>query len=53
MFPMVEDMQVGNPKRVSQAGFRNGRCGETAELKGREPIINTPPHLLQHPKRNS
>jgi len=28
----------------------SGRCGETAELEGREPIINTPPHLLGHPK---
>jgi len=27
------------------------RCGETAELEGREPIINTPPHLPRHPKR--
>jgi len=26
------------------------RCGETAELKGRELIINTPPHLSQNPK---
>jgi hypothetical protein len=25
-------------------------CGEMAELEGREPIINTPPHLLRHPK---
>jgi len=24
-------------------------CCETAELDGSEPIINTPPHLLQHP----
>jgi len=26
------------------------RCGETAELEGREPIVNTPPHLSRHPK---
>jgi len=25
-------------------------CGETAELEGSEPIINTPPHLPRHPK---
>ena len=27
-----------------------GRCGETAELEGRGPIVNTPPHLSRHPK---
>jgi len=26
------------------------RCGETTELEGREPIINTLPHLSLHPK---
>jgi len=26
-----------------------GRCGETMELEGREPTINTPPHHLRHP----
>jgi hypothetical protein len=26
------------------------RCGETTELEGREPFINTPPHLSRHPK---
>jgi len=26
------------------------RCGDTTELESREQIINTPPHLLQHPK---
>jgi len=26
-----------------------GCCGETMELDGREPTINTPPHLSQHP----
>jgi len=26
------------------------RCGETAELEGREPTVNTPPHLSRHPK---
>jgi len=25
-------------------------CGETTELDGREPFINTPPHLSRHPK---
>ena len=25
-------------------------CGETTELDGREPIINTPPHLSRHLK---
>jgi len=29
------------------------RCGETAELESRELIINTPPHLSRHSKRNS
>jgi len=24
-------------------------CGETAELEGREPIVNTPPYLSRHP----
>jgi len=24
------------------------RCGEMMELDGREPIINTPPHLSRH-----
>jgi len=28
-------------------------CGETAELEGREYIINTLPHLSRHSKRNS
>jgi len=27
-----------------------GRCGETMQLEGREPTINTTPHLSQHPK---
>ena len=27
-----------------------GHCGETKELEGREPSINTPPHLSRHPK---
>jgi len=27
-----------------------GRCVETMELEGKEPIVNTPPHLSQHPK---
>jgi len=27
-------------------------CGEAAELEGREPIINTTPHLSWHSKRN-
>jgi len=26
------------------------RCGETAELEGSEPIINTPPYLSRHLK---
>jgi len=26
------------------------RCGEMAELEGREPIINTTPHLSRHPR---
>jgi len=26
------------------------RCGGMAELDGREPIVNTPPHLSRHPK---
>jgi len=25
--------------------FTRSRCGETVELEGRQPIINTPPHL--------
>jgi len=25
-------------------------CGETTELEGREPIVNTPPHLSRHSK---
>jgi hypothetical protein len=25
-----------------------GRCGETMELEGREPTINTAPHLPRH-----
>jgi len=29
------------------------RCGEMAELKGRELIIITPPYLSQHYKRKS
>jgi hypothetical protein len=28
----------------------SGCCGETAEIEGREPIVNTPPHLSRHPK---
>jgi len=28
-------------------------CGETAELEGRELIINTPPHISRHSKRYS
>jgi len=27
------------------------RCGRMAELDGREPIVNTPPHPSRHPKR--
>jgi hypothetical protein len=34
--------------RVARLG---GRCGETMELAGREPTINTPPHLTRHPNR--
>jgi hypothetical protein len=30
--------------------FTRSRCGETLELEGRQPIINTPPHLTWHPK---
>jgi len=26
-----------------------GHCGETMELEGREPTINTPPQVLRHP----
>jgi len=33
-------------------GISYKHCGKTAELEGREPIINTPPHLSQHPKQN-
>jgi hypothetical protein len=29
------------------------RCGETVELEGREPSINTPPRLSRHSNRNS
>jgi len=32
-------------------GYIWERFGEPTELKGREPIINTPPHLSRHPKR--
>ena len=31
-------------------GYIWERCGEVTELEGREPIINTPPHLSWHPK---
>jgi hypothetical protein len=31
-------------------GYIWERCGETMELEGREPIINTLLHLSQHPK---
>jgi len=30
--------------------FTRSRCGEMVELEGRQPIINTPPHLTWHPK---
>jgi len=30
--------------------FTQSRCGETVELEGRQPIINTPLHLAGHPK---
>jgi hypothetical protein len=34
----------------AQGGVSCRRCGETAELEGRELIIITPPHLSRHPK---
>ena len=30
--------------------FTRSPCGETLELEGRQPIINTPPHLAWHLK---
>jgi len=30
--------------------FTQSRCGETVELEGRQPIINTPLHLAWYPK---
>jgi len=30
--------------------FTQWRCGETLQLEGRQPIINTPPHLTWYPK---
>jgi len=30
--------------------FPRSQCGETTELEGSEPIVNTLPHLSQHPK---
>jgi hypothetical protein len=30
--------------------FTRSRCGELLELEGRQPIVNTPPHLAWHPK---
>jgi hypothetical protein len=53
-------LQAGQPARLrlikpregGEAGrpaFGSGRCSETAELEGTEPIINTPPHLSRHP----
>ena len=32
--------------------LRQVRSGETAELEGREPIINIPPHLSRNSKAN-
>jgi len=32
------------------AEFTRLQCGETLELEGRQPIINTPPHLARHTK---
>jgi len=39
------------PTRLqSKEGSTGGRCGETVELDGRRPIINTQPHLWRHSK---
>jgi hypothetical protein len=34
------------------AEFTRSQCGDTVELEGRQPIINTPPHLTWYPKGN-
>ena len=33
-----------HPVRELRDAPHGGRCGETMELEGREPTINTPPH---------
>jgi hypothetical protein len=38
------------PLRELRDALLGGHCGETTELEGREPFINTLPHLLGHPK---
>jgi hypothetical protein len=40
-------------RMTSQNDISVWRRGETVELEGREPIINTPPHLSWRSKRNS
>jgi len=37
------------PLRKLRDALLGGCCGEMMEPEGREPTINTPPHLSQHP----
>ena len=39
------------PLRELGDALLGGHCGEMTELEGREPTINTPPHLSQHPNK--
>jgi len=38
-----------HPLRENRDAPHGGHCGETMELEGREPTINTLPYHLQHP----
>jgi hypothetical protein len=52
-FPVLASRGLSNHSVLS---FRNqdprlgSICGETEKVEDREPIVHTPPHLLQHPK---
>jgi hypothetical protein len=51
----MEDVEISVGIIAEKTKIKNtaARCGETAELEGRELVINTPPHLSRHSKRNS
>jgi len=43
-------LQAGQPARLRRTESPAGCCGETAELEGGQPIINSLAHHLRHPK---